>query len=96
MTYVDDIVSGIITIVENKPKYTIINVTTEEITSVMDIINQAKRCTGKDVKFIHIDDRKGQIYKEAILSKRLQSLGWKWETNFEEGMRKSYDYYKKK
>ena len=43
LTYVDDIVSGIITIVENKPKYTIINVTTEEITSVIDMINHAKR-----------------------------------------------------
>ena len=32
-----------------------------------------------------------QIYK-VIHSKRLQSLGWKWETSFEEGMRESYDF----
>ena len=95
LTYVDDIVSGIVTIVENDPKYTIINVTTEEITSVMDMINHAKKCTGNDIKCVHVNDREGQIYKEMIHSKRLQSFGWKWEITFEEGMKKSYDYYKK-
>ena len=93
LTYVDDIVSGIITLVENKPKYTIVNITTEEITSVLEMINHAKKCTGNDVKCIHIKDRYGQIYKEVIHSKRLQSLGWKAKTTFEEGMKKSYAYY---
>lgn len=44
MTFVDDIISGIVTITESKPKYIIVNVTTEEITSVMDMINYAKKC----------------------------------------------------
>jgi nucleoside-diphosphate-sugar epimerase len=94
MTYVDDIVSGIVTITESKPKYTIINVTTEEITSVVDMIKHAKNITGNDVECVNITDREGQIHEEMIYSKRLQSLGWKWETTFEEGMVKSYDYYK--
>ena len=95
MTYVDDIVSGIITIVENDPKYTIINITTEEETSVLDMINHAKKITGNDTKCVHIQDRNGQIKKEVILSKRLQSFGWKWKTTFEDGMHKSYEYYLK-
>ena len=94
MTYVDDIVSGIVTISQSKPKYTIVNVTSEEITSVIDMIKHAKNITGNDVECINVEDRDGQIYKEMIYSKRLQSLGWKWETTFEEGMKKSYDYYK--
>lgn len=93
MTYVDDIVSGIIAIVENEAKYTIINITTEEETSVLDMINHAKKITGKDNKCVHIKDRNGQIQKEVILSKRLQSFGWKWKTSFEDGMQKSYEYY---
>ena len=93
MTYVDDIVNGIITIVESEPKFTIVNVTTEESVSVLDMIKYAKNVTGNDVKCINIEDRNGQIYKEVIHSKRLQSLGWKWETSFEEGMRESYDFY---
>lgn len=94
MTYVDDIVRGIVTIAESDPKYTIINVTTEEITSVMDMINHAKNITGNNVKCINVKDREGQIHEEMIYSKRLQSLGWKWETTFKEGMIKSYEYYK--
>ena len=95
MTYVDDIVSGIVTITESEPKYTIVNVTTEEITSVIDMIRHAKNITGNDVECINVTDREGQIHEEMIHSKRLQSLGWKWETTFEEGMKKSYEYYKK-
>jgi nucleoside-diphosphate-sugar epimerase len=94
MTYVDDIVSGIVTISESEAKYTVVNVTTEEITSVMDMIRHAKNITGNDVECVNIKDREGQIHEEMIHSKRLQSLGWKWETTFEEGMKKSYEYYK--
>jgi len=93
MTYVDDIVNGIITIAESDPKFTIVNVTTEEAVSVLDMIKYAKNVTGNDVKCVNIEDRNGQIYKEVIHSKRLQSLGWKWKTTFEEGMRESYDFY---
>jgi len=93
MTYVDDIIDGIITILENDPKYTIINITTEEITSVIDMINISKKITVNNTECEHIKDREGQIYKEEIHSKRLQSLGWKPKTLFEEGMKKSYDYY---
>ena len=95
MTYVDDIVSGIVTITESEPTYDIVNVTTEEITSVMDMIRHAKNITGNDVECVHVEDREGQIHEEMIHSKRLQSLGWKCETTFEEGMKKSYEYYKK-
>ena len=94
MTYIDDIVNGIITIFENKPKYTIINITSEEITSVLDIVNHAKLLTGNDVPCINVKDRQGQIHKEIISSKRLQSLGWECKTTFREGIIKSYEYYK--
>lgn len=93
MTYVDDIVSGIITIAENDPQYTIINITTEEETSVLDIIEYAKELTKNNVECINIKDRDGQIHKEVIHSKRLQSMGWKWNTSCKEGMEKSYRYY---
>jgi len=92
-TYVDDIVSGIITIIENKPTYSIINVTTEETVSVIEIIDYIKNITGKNITSVNVTDREGQIFKEVILSARLKSLGWEPKTNFKEGIRKSYDYY---
>ena len=34
-----------------------------------------------------------KLYKEHILNTRLKNLGWKEKTNFEEGIKKSYEYY---
>jgi len=93
MTYIDDIVSGICTILHSEPRYSVINVTSEEITSVNKMIHHAKALTGNDVPLNYVDDRAGQIYKEEISSQRLQSLGWKPKISFEEGMRRSYAYY---
>lgn len=93
LTYVDDIVSGICTIVENEPKYNIINITTEESVSVLDMIKYSEELTGNKANCKFVDDRKGQIYKEVILSNRLQSLGWKPSCTTKEGFKKSYEYY---
>ena len=57
------------------------------------MVNHAKKITGNNVECVHVEDRFGQIHEEMILSTRLQSLGWKWQNSFEEGMRKSYEYY---
>ena len=94
LTYVDDIVNGIVTIAENDPKYTIINITTEEIISVKEMVEISKALTGNYVASVNIEDRPGQIYKEMIQSKRLQEFGWKPLTSFKEGMKNSYNYYK--
>ena len=94
LTYVDDIVNGIVTITATEPKYTIMNVTTEEIISVKEMIQHAKDVTGnQNVPLKHVEDRNGQIYKEVIYSKRLQELGWKPLTTFKEGMKNSFDFY---
>lgn len=94
MTYVDDIVNGICVILETEPKYTIINVTTEEIVSVLDIIKYSEEIIGKNSNYKYVLDRKGQILEEVIHSKRLQSLGWRPLTTFKDGLIKSYEYYK--
>jgi UDP-glucose 4-epimerase len=103
MTYIDDITSGIITILEAEPRDTVINVTTEDSVSVNQMVAVALKLTTAAAKMsaassavthvVHIDDRPGQIYTEAISSQRLQAYGWRPSTSFEEGMKKSYDYY---
>ena len=45
MTYVDDIVNGIVTIAETDKKYLVINITTEETVSVLDMVKYAKEIT---------------------------------------------------
>ena len=94
LTYVDDIINGIVVIMNNEPKYDIINITTEETISVNDMIKITGSIINKDFKTFNVEDRPGQIYKELILSTRLQELGWKPQVSFNEGIIKSYEYYK--
>ena len=94
MTYVDDIVNGIVTITESDKKYLVVNITTEETVSVLDMVKYAKEITQNNTRVIRVEDRDGQIYKEVILSQRLQSMGWRPQIKFYDGMKKSYDYYK--
>ena len=92
ITYVDDIISGIILIAESEPKHTIINVTRDDNINVLEMARIAKEVTGNDVEIEYVNDREGQIYKEDISSKRLQEMGWKPKVSFEEGMKLSYEY----
>lgn len=94
MTYVDDIVNGIVTITESDKKELIVNITTEETVSVLDMVKYAKDITQNDTRVVHVEDRDGQIYKEVILSQKLQSMGWTAQTKFYDGMKKSYEFYK--
>jgi len=93
ITYVDDIVSGIVTIAHTKPKYEIINVTTTEANSVLNMIEITEKIIGKVATTNHGIDREHQIFKQIILNDRLQSLGWECKTNFVDGMQKSYDWF---
>jgi nucleoside-diphosphate-sugar epimerase len=92
-TYVDDIVSGIVTVAVNPYKYPIINVTNTESISVLEIARLAQALTRNPVDFKYIDDREGQIKKEEILNDKLKSLGWIPKVNFAHGMIKSYEYF---
>src|SRR3989338_5207973 len=93
LTYIDDIVSGIITIAATPPKYNIVNITTTESVSVLDMIRAAEECVGKKACIIMGEDREHQTFREDISNERLKSLGWKCENTFEEGMKETYQWY---
>ncbi len=93
ITYVDDIVSGIVTIAHTEPKYEIINITTTNANSVLNMIDVAEKIIGKEANTNYGLDREHQISKQIILNDRLQSLGWECKTNFVNGMEKSYEWF---
>lgn len=94
-TYIDDVVNGIITIATTDPKYTIINVTTEEETSVLDVVDQVESVTKKNAIIEWREDRSYQIMREEISNKRLRELGWKQNYTFQEGVKETYEWYLK-
>jgi nucleoside-diphosphate-sugar epimerase len=96
-TYIDDVVDGIIAVLKSGVWNEIINITTEEETSVLKMAEIAMKVTGRQVPIKFIPDRPGQIRREQILAqKALKLCGWKAKTSFEEAMRLSYEWIKEK
>jgi len=75
-THVEDISSGIIAVLNTKSNG-IFNISTEEETSVIELIKLISNITGKEAKTTFVDDRFGQISRSKIASEKLRLLGWK-------------------
>jgi UDP-glucose 4-epimerase len=94
-TYVDDIVNGIVAVLESGIWNEIINITTEEETSVLTLAKLAIKIVGRKVPLKFVADRPGQIKREQILARKARKLlGWKAKVSMEEGLRKTYEWMK--
>ncbi len=85
-THVEDICSGIITVLNSKTNG-IFNISTEEEISVIDLIELIREIIGKEAKKKFVDDRFGQIIHSKIASKKLRTLGWKPDYNLKFGLK---------
>jgi nucleoside-diphosphate-sugar epimerase len=94
-TYVDDIVDGIIAVLESGVWNEIINITTEEETSVIKLAKLAMKIVGRKVPLKFVTDRPGQIKKEQILARKAKKLlGWEAKISMEEGLKLTYEWIK--
>lgn len=92
-TYVSDIVSGLVAVLESGIKNEIINITTEEEISVNEMARLAQSLTGSNSEIVRIADRPGQIHKEEIRAAKAERLlGWKARVSFQEGMKRSFQW----
>ena len=84
-THVEDICSGIITVLNSKTNG-IFNISTEEETSVNELVNLISKIIGNEIKTTYVNDRFGQIVRSKIGSEKLRKLGWKPKFNLELGL----------
>ena len=93
-THVDDIIGCIIQIYEQPHTYNIVNCTSTESISVLDVIKICENITGKKSDIEFVEDRKGQIIKEMIINDRIKNLGYSFKyKNFKEGMNNLFLWY---
>jgi UDP-glucose 4-epimerase len=85
-THVEDIVNGIICILESSDRPRIVNISSEESHSVRELASLCM-CLTQDVDIVHIEDRHGQILKEEIDSSILRNLGWAPEYDLSSGLK---------
>lgn len=99
VTYIDDLVEGIVKLTSYMLGYRlrnfrngqIFNLSTEEEISVNEMAAKIKKITSSSSEIIHGPDRPGQTFKEQIdASKAHKILNWQAKTTFEEGLKKLY------
>jgi len=93
LTHVDDIVSGIIAIAMSEPKYDVVNISTTESISVLDMISLLEKCLDKKAVLVFGQDREHQTFREEINNDRLTSLGWTCKHSLETGIQDTYRWY---
>jgi UDP-glucuronate 4-epimerase len=93
-TYVDDIVSGIITVLEKNLPYDVINIggdKEEKLTRFIEVIEQN---IGKKAKKKLMPIQPGDVPSTVADIRKLRKLGWKPTTRIEKGIKNFVEWYK--
>lgn len=89
-THVDDVSSGIVAVLQSETYVPVVNISTDESRSVLELAKIACNVVGSNVSIVHGEDRKGQVFEEQINNDLLRSLGWTPKYTLADGMKHSY------
>ena len=94
-TYIEDLVEGIVAVAEHpEAKQQVINLTSEESVSVIRMARDIKAALRSSSEIVHGPDRRYQTYHEnPAVQKARQLLGWKARTSWEDGIKKTAEWY---
>lgn len=93
-TYIDDIVSGVITCLDKNLPYALMNIggdKEEKLTRFIEVIEES---VGKVAKKKLMPIQPGDVPSTVADIKRLRKLGWKPTTRIEEGIKNFVDWYR--
>lgn len=89
-TYVDDMVSGILMLMESDLEMPV-NIGSDEFVSVNTLVDTISRVSGKEVQVKHIEGPVGVQARNHSFEK-IRSIGWEARYSLEDGMRITYDW----
>jgi UDP-glucuronate 4-epimerase len=93
-TYISDIVDGVVRAIDRQHKYEVFNLGKGSGTSLKDFIDLVQKHTGKKATIKVLPDQPGDVpYTCADVSKAYQLLGYKSTINFDEGIRRTAEWY---
>jgi UDP-glucuronate 4-epimerase len=93
-TYISDIVDGVVRAIDRQHKYEVFNLGKGSGTSLKDFIDLVQKHTGKKATIKILPDQPGDVpYTCADVSKAYQLLGYKSTINFDEGIRRTTEWY---
>jgi UDP-glucuronate 4-epimerase len=93
-TYIDDIVNGIVTLIDADFKYEIFNLGNSETISLKELITTIEDIVGKKAIINRIDMQKGDVpVTYADISKSRKVFGYNPKVKIREGIEKFYEWY---
>lgn len=94
-TYISDIVEGVIRTIDRCHKYEVFNLGKGEGTSLKEFIDLVQKHVGKKAIIKVLPDQPGDVpYTCADVAKAYEYLGYKSKISFEEGIRRTAEWYK--
>lgn len=95
-TYISDIVDGIVRAIDRPNKYEVFNLGKGSGTSLKDFIYLVQKHVGKAAQIKVLPDQAGDVpYTCADVTKAYSLLGYKAKVPFEEGIKRTVEWYKK-
>lgn len=94
-TYIDDIVDGVVRAIDRPYPYQIFNLGKGSGTSLKEFIGLVEKHVGKKANIEILPDQPGDVpYTCADVSKAERLLGYRSQVSFEEGIRRTVQWYK--
>ena len=96
LLYADDLADACIYLIDKNKEYSFINITSGYEMSIKDIAYTIKEAVGYDGEIVFNTDKPGGIHRKNMSCEKLNILGWKAKTEFRDGIKKAYEFYKNK
>jgi GDP-L-fucose synthase len=94
--YVEDLADALIFLSENYSDERIINVGAGQDVTISDLANMIAKEIGYEGNIIFNPEYPDGTMRKVMDTTRINDLGWKPTTTLEEGIRKTYEYYKQR
>jgi nucleoside-diphosphate-sugar epimerase len=94
LTYITDLIDAIEALYKSGKFNQIWNLTSEEEVSANQMAESIKEITKSRSEIIHIPQRIGQTHKEQVSARKMfNEVGWKAKVDWNEGIRKMYEWF---
>jgi GDP-L-fucose synthase len=93
--YVDDLADACFWLMQNYNEKEFVNVGSDEELTIKELVNKLKKEFGFTGKIVWNKDKPNGTPRRKMDNSKLKSLGWSAKVNFDEGLKRTIEWYKK-